>query len=107
MKNPLAAAVAAFACLAAPAFAGDVVFDLINSSSINLHELYVAPHDSDMWGEDILGRDVLDAGESAEVTIADGEETCDYDLRFVAEDGSALERSNVNLCEMASFTLQD
>lgn len=92
--------------LAAPAFAEDLVFDLINNSSVTLHELYVAPHESDNWEEDIMGTDTLASGETVSVTIADGKDTCDYDMRFVAEDGSVLER-NVNLCEMGSFTLTD
>jgi hypothetical protein len=92
--------------IAAPAFAEDLVFDLINNSSVSLHELYVSAHDSDEWGEDILGTDTLASGETGSVTITDGKDTCDYDLRFVAEDGSELER-NVDLCEMSSFTLTD
>lgn len=92
--------------LAAPASAEDLVFDLINNSSVTLHELYVSAHDADSWEEDILGTDTLASGETASVTIADGKDTCDYDLRFVAEDGSELER-NVDLCEMTSFTLTD
>ncbi|MGV8952906.1 MAG: hypothetical protein ACOH2M_17545 [Cypionkella sp.] len=99
-----AAATIAVIVFAAPAFAEDLVFDLINSSSVSLHELYVAPHDSDQWGDDILGTDTLAAGETGSVTIADGKDTCDYDMRFVAEDGSELER-NVDLCKLGSFTL--
>ena len=102
----LAAALAGVIAFSSAAKAEDLVFDLINNSSVDLHELYVSAHEADEWGEDILGTDLLAAGETGTVTIADGKETCDYDLRFVAEDGSALER-NVNLCEMASFTLTD
>jgi hypothetical protein len=92
--------------IAAPASAEDLVFDLINNSSVTLHELYVSAHDADTWEEDILGTDTLASGETVSVTIADGKDTCDYDLRFVAEDGSELER-NVDLCKMSSFTLTD
>jgi hypothetical protein len=91
---------------AAPACAEDLVFDLINNSSVTLHELYVSAHDTDNWEDDILGTDTLASGETVSVTIADGKDTCDYDLRFVAEDGSELER-NVDLCKMSSFTLSN
>lgn len=105
--NTFAAATAAMFLFAVPAFAEDLTFDLINNSSVNLHELYVSAHDADDWGEDILGTEILAAEESGAVTITDGKATCDYDLRFVSEDGSAIERANVNLCETGSFTLQD
>jgi len=94
------------AALAAPAFAGDVQFDLINNSSSDLQEMYISPVDTDTWGEDILGTDVLAVGESGVVTIAGVTEVCDFDLRFVMTSGDELERE-ANICEMASFTLTD
>lgn len=105
LKTLVAAAVLS-AALTAPAVAEDLVFDLINSSSANLQELYVSPVGTDSWGEDILGTELLAAGEVGAVTIADGEETCAYDMRFVMDSGATLEGS-ADLCEMASFTLTD
>ena len=99
--------VAALLCgFAAPALAEDLVFELINDSSVNLNELYVSAASANEWGEDILGTEILAAGATGTVTITDGMATCDYDLKFVAEDGSELAGS-ANLCEMASFTLHD
>lgn len=92
--------------IAAPAFAEDVVFDLINSSSADLQELYVSPTGSDTWGDDILGVDVLASGEQGAVTIADGQETCAYDLRFVMDNDVTIE-GTADLCETNEFTLND
>ena len=98
---------AACLCLtAAPAFAEDLVFDLINASSANLQELYVSPAESDNWGDDILGTDVLAAGEQGAVTIGDGATVCSYDLQFVMDNGVTLE-GTADLCEMKQFTLTD
>lgn len=97
------------ACLsltAAPAFAQDLVFDLINTSSANLQELYVSPAASDAWGDDILGMDVLASGEQGAVTIADGESVCSYDLQFVMDNGATIE-GTADLCETNQFTLHD
>jgi hypothetical protein len=102
----IATVAALIATLAAPAFAEDVEFDLINDSSADLRELYVSPVGTDSWGEDILGTDVLAVGESGVVTIGDDAEFCDFDMRFVMADGSELERG-ADLCEMSSFTLTD
>lgn len=96
----------AFAASAAPALAEDLVFDLINDSSANLQELYVSAHEADNWGADILGRDVLEAGADGNVTISDGKATCDYDMRFVMDNGNTID-GTANLCETNSFTIHD
>ena len=90
---------------ASPALAEDLVFNLINDSSLNLVEMYVAPHASDTWGENILYGQ-LDAGTQGDITIADGEATCDYDLRFVMDNGATVD-GNQDLCQLATFTLHD
>ena len=53
-------AVAGMALLATTAArAGDQDFTLVNKTGIEIHSLHVAPHSSDEWGEDILGKDTL------------------------------------------------
>lgn len=99
----LAAFVAVFA---APAFAEDLVFTLINDSSQPLNNLYVSLPEEAQWGEDILGVDVLGVGETASVTIADGEAVCSYDLQFVMEDESTIS-GTADLCTTDTFTLTD
>ena len=39
--------------------AGDQDFTLINKTGVEIHALHIAPHSSDEWGEDILGKDTL------------------------------------------------
>lgn len=91
---------------AAPAFAEDLVFTLVNNSSVNITEMYVSKHSSDQWEENILGDVIIDAGTQSDITIADGETTCDYDMRFVGAGGEVHEVSQ-NLCELATYTLTD
>ncbi len=98
--------VLSLSALSAPAFAEDLVFDLINNSSVNLQELYVSPAETNTWGDDILGVEILAAGETGTVTITDGLETCAYDLRFVTDTGVEV-TSSQDLCELATFTLND
>ena len=90
---------------AAPAFAEDLVFTLVNNSSVNVTEMYVSKHSADTWEENILSSTV-DAATEADITIADGETTCDYDMRFVADSGATIEVTQ-NLCELATYTLTD
>ena len=50
-------AVAGMALLAVSAVrAGDQDFTLVNKTGVEIHALHVAPHSSDEWGEDILGK---------------------------------------------------
>lgn len=92
------------ASLAAPALAQDVQYELVNDSGLTLMEFYTSAVSEGTWGDDLLGANVLAAGQGGSVTIADGGAECDYDLRFVFEDGSELVDS-VNICDMASYTL--
>lgn len=104
VSNRLAVSALLLAGFAAPALAQDVQYELINSSALTLMEFYTSAVDQGSWGADILGADVLAPGEAGAVTIADGSVQCDYDLRFVFEDGQELV-DTVNICEMASYTL--
>ena len=102
----LAASLAMMAA-SAPAFADDLELTLSNDSSYVVVEFYASPSDVGDWEEDILGTDVLGSEESVEITIADGRTQCEYDLRFVFDDGDVLERGGVDLCETESYTLTD
>lgn len=104
ISTRLAASALLLTGLAAPALAQDVQYELINDSALTVMEFYTSAVDEGAWGDDILGADVLAPGETGTVNIADGSAQCDYDLRFVFEDGSELVDS-VNICDMASYTL--
>ena len=106
MKIRMLAAVASCAA-ASPAAAEDLVFMLDNQTSAALAEFYASPADVGSWEEDILGVDVLPAGEAVRITIADGRSTCVYDMRFVYEDGETVEEEAVDLCETGSYTLAE
>lgn len=92
------------------ALAEAVSFTLINRTSRVLEEFYASPPSVSSWEEDILGRDVLDPGESVTITIDDGREDCLYDFKGVlgpAPDGSvgrgALIQSAVEVCNGGTY----
>ncbi|HYE85661.1 MAG TPA: hypothetical protein VEA16_04870 [Vicinamibacterales bacterium] len=94
--------------LASPAaFAEDLTFTFHNKSSYAVAEFYASPADVNNWEDDILGTDILPAGESVDITIADGRSQCVYDFKVVVEDGTTLERGGVDICELGSYTLTD
>ena len=104
MRFALAAAFVTL--IATPTLAEDLVFTLINDSSHTIVEMYVSPVGEDQWGENILLVEGVESGVSGDVTIADGLAVCDYDLRFVTEDGSEATQTQ-DLCVLADFTVTD
>lgn len=108
MKPRRIAAVAALltGAMTFPLLAEDLVFMLDNRSSYDIPEFYASPTDVEDWEEDILGSDILPAGDAVRVTIADGRDVCNYDLRVVFEDGDVLDDES-DLCATGSYTVTD
>ena len=48
------------------AVAGKQDFILHNETGVDLHSVYVSPHSTDNWQEDILGRDTLPTAQSGQ-----------------------------------------
>ncbi|HEY8576835.1 MAG TPA: hypothetical protein VIL88_10910 [Devosia sp.] len=106
IKGATAASLLLFTTL--PAAAQNVEFSLLNNSSHTLEYLYVAPSNTDEWGDDLLGETgVLEAGSEATVFIGDGSDQCLYDLRFETAEGAELDVYEVNICKLSSYTLTD
>jgi hypothetical protein len=109
MLNRLAASVAALAFISLPAaaLAEDLVFTLTNSSSSGIIDFYTSPATTESWEEDLLVESVLPSGNYVDVSIADGSDQCEYDMKFVFEDGSEFVEGAVNLCDLGEYTLTD
>ena len=107
--NILKGGLAALALVATsmPAFAEDLTFVLNNASSFDIAGFYTSPANVEDWQEDVLGEDIMAAGTSANVTIADGSDQCVYDMKFVFEDESEFVREDVDLCSLGEYTLSD
>lgn len=102
---PLALAAGLFAL---PALAEDLTFTLTNGTSEVLTHFHTSPVGTDTWEEDVFGDDVLAPGESIEITIADGRDVCEYDMRFGFEGSDKLDTTvdTQDLCELGAYTLE-
>jgi hypothetical protein len=102
----LAAVFALSAVLAASAFAqGKQDFTLHNETGVEIHELYVSPHSSDDWEEDVLGQDTLPSGESVDIHFSRKEKAKLWDLKVVDKEGNSITWENLNLLEISEVTL--
>ena len=107
MKTFLALCLSAVLLLAnsSKALAGDQDFTLVNSTGVEIHALYVSPADQEEWGSDILGKETLADGESAEITFSPKEESAKWDLRVEDGKGNSIEWSDLDLTEISKVTL--
>lgn len=97
----LLAGVAALAMsTAAVAQTGPVGFTLTNNTGYTLTHMYISLPSTSSWEDDILGWDVVEDGESVEITIDDGLEDCEYDVRFDFSDGDSYIEYAVDFCEI-------
>jgi len=98
-----AAGMALVAASAVPA--GDQDFTLVNQTGVEIHSLHVAPHSSDEWGEDILGKDTLANGDSLEITFGKHDRAHHWDLRIEDEKGNSVTWENLDLMKIEEVTL--
>lgn len=83
-------------------------FTVVNKTGYPITHLYVSKSNAQDWEEDILGRNVLDSGESTDVSFngySDGE--CHFDIRAEFDDGEVAEGYKVNLCETDTYTFTE
>lgn len=81
-------------------------FTLVNFTRSNLHAVYVSPHDSPGWEENVLGRDQLPDGDTLKIRFRPEEKAAMWDLRVEDENGNNVELKNLNLREISKLTLR-
>jgi hypothetical protein len=82
--------------LTTPAFASrKATVKIINQSNWDIHHIYLSSSDDREWGEDQLGEEVLEKGD----TLTLSNISCDlYDIQVVDEDGDECVIEEVDLC---------
>lgn len=88
------------------AFAGAQDFTLDNQTGVDIHYVYVAPHNSNSWGSDIMGKDALPNGDSVHITFDSGDKAAYWDIRVEDTSGGFLEWHNFNLKEISTIILK-
>lgn len=80
-------------------------FTLYNQTGLTIKALYVSPHNSDDWQEDVLGRDTLGDGEDTTVTFDRAEKAALWDIKLIDEDGREHTQYNLNLYKVSEITV--
>jgi hypothetical protein len=79
----------------------DPSFRVANAGGRVIREVYVSAANDSGWGQDRLGRDVLQPGQRLIVSLPPGQ--CVNDVRVVYADGQAQERRQVNTCALTDM----
>jgi hypothetical protein len=88
------------------AMAGPQDFTLVNNTGSEIRNVYISPHSSDDWGDDVLGEDTLSTGNSQEIKFpASRGDECQWDLKVTYDDDSSKEWKDVNLCSISKLTI--
>lgn len=88
--------------------AGAQMFERItiqNSTGYTISEIYISPSRTNDWEEDVLDLTVLTDGADFSVDFRRAENTCDWDLKVVYEDGEEAIWPDLDLCEDWHFEL--
>ena len=82
-------------------------FTLVNKTGYELDAVFVSPGHGDAWGEDVMGRDTLDDGESVHITFKRAEKSCEWDLKVVYKvDDSSAVWHDIDLCTVSKITIR-
>ena len=80
-------------------------FTLVNQTGVEIDKVFISPHDSNDWQEDILGQDTLPSGQSVDIKFSRKEKAAMWDLKIEDKQGNSIEWENLNLLEINKVTL--
>jgi hypothetical protein len=80
-------------------------FTLVNKTGVEIDKVFISPHDSNDWQEDILGQDTLPDGQTVDIKFHRNEKSAMWDLRIEDSKGNSIEWENLNLLEISKVTL--
>jgi hypothetical protein len=94
-------------CFAVVALAsgGKHDFVLHNETGVEIHELYVSPHSSNNWGENVLAQDTLAPDASVKITFDDQEKSVKWDLKVADGNKHTIEWESLDLSKISEATV--
>jgi hypothetical protein len=81
-------------------------FRLENRTGINIHSIYIASHDSEEWGEDLMEDDILRDGEDLDIEFHPKAGARLWDLRIEDKDGDSVEWEAIDPTKFEFLTLK-
>ena len=98
-----ALAVAALGLSTLSAAAVDRHVTIHNDTGMTLYKFYSTNSGASKWGSDVMGSSTLPNGSSMRLNFDNAKGYCNFDFRAVFEDGTVLQRANINVCETGDY----
>lgn len=80
--------------------------NIVNRSGVSIHYFYMTDVDTRGWGDDRLGDETIEPGDSLRVVPTRRQRSrgyCQYDMKVVFSNGRSVERRGVNLCQTSNM----
>ena len=74
-------------------------FKISNYTGVTIDELHISPAQSDAWGSDVLGVEVLGNNEFAPISFSPANDVCMYDIKISDSDGNNISFYDIDLCK--------
>jgi hypothetical protein len=105
LNSPLCLSLAALTVISTTfsAEAVDRRLRIHNDTGMVLYKFYSTNSGASKWGSDVMGASTLNSGSSMRLNFDNSEGYCEFDFKAVFEDGTVLQRANVNVCETADY----
>jgi hypothetical protein len=83
----------------------DLDFTLVNNTGVEIEALFISPHTTNEWEEDVLGVDTLASGKSVLIKFSSDETAEFWDLRVEDSEGTFIYWKKLNLTEISVVKL--
>lgn len=81
-------------------------FFVTNNTGLTLNNIYVTPHETTNWGNDILPNDLFENSTSVRVDIpADYGATCAFDMKITDLAGNYITFTGMDACKLHTLIL--
>ena len=101
LRLSLAAMVLAATTLSAQAY--DRHLRIHNDTGLTLYKFQSTNSGAPRWGSDVMGSSVLPNGSSMKLNFDNADGYCEFDFKATFEDGTVLQKANVNVCETGDY----
>jgi hypothetical protein len=101
------AALVGLTVAAGPAHAADRRIKLINNSSFNIVEFHASNIHRKTFEENILGNRIITPGDSIVINLDDGTDMCRFDFLTVMSNGNKIEKDDIDVCKLETYTIND
>lgn len=80
------------------------IVDIQNNTDRGIFMFYARGTNETMWGDDMLGSNILLSGKSERLDFSDGRIGCLFDMKAEYSDGTELVKSGVNVCTTSTVS---